>query len=155
MVQSGGYGYAVDLRITNRSISEEEVGRIARDYGLRQTVPSEWWHFQPRDAYHWFEARAKENYSIPRIDFEGILQFIEDLSKEVAVSPLRKGSRGKAVRLAQRQLGALGFDVGTPDAIFGRKTYRATMAFQRHTPGLTADGVIGGRTWRAMWSPKP
>jgi len=49
MVQDCGFGYAVDLRITGRGLSTGEVARIAKGYGIQQTVPSEWWHFQPRN----------------------------------------------------------------------------------------------------------
>ena len=35
------------------------------------------------------------------------------------------------------------------DGIFGEKTDKATRLFQRHK-GLSADGIIGPKTWRAL-----
>jgi N-acetylmuramoyl-L-alanine amidase len=45
----------------------------------------------------------------------------------------------------QRRLGALGFDAGRVDGIFGEDTQRAALEFQRNA-GLTADGVCGPAT---------
>jgi N-acetylmuramoyl-L-alanine amidase len=50
--------------------------------------------------------------------------------------------RGDDVGELQRQLGALGFDAGRVDAIFGPATERALKDFQRNA-GLTPDGVCG------------
>ena len=156
MVQDCGFGYAVDLRITGRGLSTDDVARVAKGYGIQQTVPSEWWHFQPRSASGWFESLIMEEEEEPIIDWIGILRYIAHLGNEVALSPLRRGSRGKAVKFAQQRLGTLGFDVGTPDGVFGRKTRGGTIRFQRDTSSLTADGVIGGKTWQMMWeSNKP
>jgi len=53
--------------------------------------------------------------------------------------------RGDDVAELQRRLGALGFDAGRVDAIFGEDTQRAVLEFQRNA-GLTADGVCGPAT---------
>jgi N-acetylmuramoyl-L-alanine amidase len=50
--------------------------------------------------------------------------------------------RGDDVGELQRKLGALGFDSGRVDAIFGPLTERALKEFQRNV-GLTTDGVCG------------
>jgi N-acetylmuramoyl-L-alanine amidase len=50
--------------------------------------------------------------------------------------------RGDDVADLQRQLGALGFDAGRVDGIFGPGTERALKDFQRNA-GLTSDGVCG------------
>lgn len=50
--------------------------------------------------------------------------------------------RGDDVGELQRKLGALGFDAGRVDAIFGPDTERAVRDFQRNS-GLTSDGVCG------------
>jgi N-acetylmuramoyl-L-alanine amidase len=52
--------------------------------------------------------------------------------------------RGDDVAELQETLGALGFDAGRVDGIFGDDTKRALVEFQRNT-GLTADGVCGPR----------
>lgn len=53
--------------------------------------------------------------------------------------------RGDDVAVLQRRLGALGFDAGRVDAIFGPHTKTALDEFQRNA-GLTVDGVCGPAT---------
>lgn len=62
---------------------------------------------------------------------------------------LRLGSRGISVHVAQDTLARKGFLTDRPDKIFGLRTQAAVRAFQRSV-GITADGVIGGTTWRAL-----
>jgi hypothetical protein len=61
---------------------------------------------------------------------------------------LRWGSRGEKVRLAQTKLNEAGSALDE-DAIFGRLTYKATVAFQKER-GLAVDGLIGPETWSAL-----
>lgn len=56
---------------------------------------------------------------------------------------LKKGHRGKDVVTLQQLLHL------QPDGIFGKLTEEAVMEFQREH-GLTADGVVGDKTWAAM-----
>jgi N-acetylmuramoyl-L-alanine amidase len=53
--------------------------------------------------------------------------------------------RGDDVAELQSRIGALGFDAGRIDGIFGEDTQRAVLEFQRNA-GLTADGVCGPAT---------
>ena len=53
--------------------------------------------------------------------------------------------RGDDVADLQRRLGALGFDAGRVDGIFGEDTQRAVLEFQRNA-GLTGDAVCGPAT---------
>ncbi len=65
---------------------------------------------------------------------------------------LRNGSRGSAVRGLQHQLRfQYGYRGVIVDGTFGRDTTAAVKSFQtrRH---LTADGVVGTATWRALQS---
>ena len=78
------------------------------------------------------------------------MRLVDEIGRQVAASPLRRGARGFAVEVAQRRLGALGHDTGPADGVFGRKTRSAVKGFQR-VKGLKVDGVVGGKTWRAMW----
>jgi peptidoglycan hydrolase-like protein with peptidoglycan-binding domain len=59
---------------------------------------------------------------------------------------IRQGSHGNPVRRAQKRLTLGGWDTGGVDGIFGAKTEAAVKRFQ-HDNGLTADGVVGPRTW--------
>jgi hypothetical protein len=57
MVQGDGNAYAVDLtRIVamTEDQARDTLNRIAPLYGLLRTVPSEWWHLQPRNFTGWF-----------------------------------------------------------------------------------------------------
>jgi N-acetylmuramoyl-L-alanine amidase len=57
--------------------------------------------------------------------------------------------RGDDVASLQRSLGALGFDAGRVDGIFGNRTKLALEDFQRNA-ALTIDGVCGRGTCRAL-----
>ena len=70
-----------------------------------------------------------------------------DESKNIPT--LRRGSQGDEVEELQALLNAkygANLDV---DSIFGAKTEAAVKAFQRAN-GLTADGVVGAKTWKAL-----
>lgn len=57
--------------------------------------------------------------------------------------------RGDDVRRVQQALFDIGYNVGTPDGIFGPATDRALRAFQADQ-GLPADGVVGETTLTAL-----
>jgi hypothetical protein len=62
---------------------------------------------------------------------------------------LNKGDRGEHVELLQRELARRGFLSSTVDGIFGSNTEAAVRAFQS-SRRLTADGVVGEKTWTAL-----
>ncbi len=57
--------------------------------------------------------------------------------------------RGDDVQTLQERLGALGFDVGRVDGIFGARTARAVREFQANY-GIPGDGIVGRSTLRAL-----
>ena len=57
--------------------------------------------------------------------------------------------RGDDVRALQERLGALGFDVGRVDGIFGARTARAVREFQANY-GIPSDAIVGRSTLRAL-----
>jgi len=59
------------------------------------------------------------------------------------------GARNAHVTTAQKLLKKLGFDPKGIDGRFGPDTDAATVAFQA-SRGLTADGIIGPKTWAAL-----
>ena len=61
----------------------------------------------------------------------------------------RQGSTGDAVRTIQTKLSNWGYFSGAIDGIYGPKTEEAVKYFQRKN-GLTADGVVGPATLRAL-----
>lgn len=67
-----------------------------------------------------------------------------------------KGSTGDYVKDAQKKLIALGYSCGPDgaDGDFGTNTYKAVVAFQKDHD-LTADGVVGDKTWAALDNATP
>lgn len=62
------------------------------------------------------------------------------------------GSRGAAVRSVQARLLARGWrSIGSVDGVFGPQTDKVVRAFQKEKR-LTPDGVVGPRTWDALWT---
>lgn len=77
---------------------------------------------------------------------------LKDVSYDVEViqMTLRRGCSGPEVKELQTDLIALGYDiVGTADGVFGTRTEQGVKAFQLDN-GLTADGVVGEKTWAAL-----
>ena len=65
---------------------------------------------------------------------------------------VRKGSKAKdRVKLIQRELKMLGYNVGPVDGIFGPKTDAAVKAFQTDQ-ALKVDGIVGPITWKALFN---
>ena len=67
----------------------------------------------------------------------------------VAAAVLRQGSKGGEVKEVQRRLKMWGYYKGSVDGIFGAGTRSAVISFQKKN-GLTADGVVGKATYRAL-----
>lgn len=61
----------------------------------------------------------------------------------------RIGSRGEEVKQIQTKLKNWGYYTGTVDGIFGEQTRQAVVSFQKKN-GLTADGIAGPQTLKAM-----
>ena len=64
---------------------------------------------------------------------------------------LKKGSKGQYVTLLQTKLANKGYDLGSygVDGDFGKATEAAVKKFQKDN-GLTADGIVGAKTWAAL-----
>ncbi len=62
---------------------------------------------------------------------------------------LRQGSKGSEVKEVQRRLKQWGYYSGSVDGIFGKGTRSAVILFQKKN-GLTADGVVGKATYKAL-----
>ncbi|MBO60016.1 MAG: hypothetical protein CL440_07410 [Acidimicrobiaceae bacterium] len=165
--QPDGFSYAVDLRIVKRGITTDEVTHIADRYGIRPTVKGEWWHFQPRNAYSWFEVKTQGSVFLgrlqelqdirepeePKVNWAGIQAIIDDMGRQIAVSPVRRGSKGDIVKVVQSKLNSLDFNCGIADGVFGRKTLRAVLMLQRSLL-LKESGAVDHKTWTAMWKPE-
>lgn len=62
--------------------------------------------------------------------------------------------RGDDVRALQAHLNLLGFDAGREDGIFGERTGRAVLEFQRNV-GMSGDGIAGRTTIHALRRLRP
>lgn len=62
---------------------------------------------------------------------------------------VKVGSTGATVKTIQTKLKRWGYYTGSVDGIFGNKTKAAVQYFQRRN-GLTADGIVGSATAKAM-----
>jgi len=157
--QPDGYSYAVDLRIVKRGITTDEVTAIAHRYGIRPTVKGEWWHFQPRNGNSWFNRAGSvflgrpEEPPEPEVNWTGIQAIIDDMGRQIGMSPLRRGSKGDIVKVAQSKLNSLDFNCGIADGVYGRKTLKAVLMLQR-TMLLKESGIMDHKTWTAMWKPE-
>ena len=69
--------------------------------------------------------------------------------QSVAAAAYRLGDRGEVVRTIQQKLIRWGYLDGTADGVFGSATQAAVQYFQRSN-GLTADGVAGAATLKAL-----
>ncbi|MBQ9729861.1 MAG: spore cortex-lytic enzyme [Clostridia bacterium] len=67
----------------------------------------------------------------------------------IEAATLKQGSKGSGVKEVQRRLKNWGYYSGAVDGVFGKQTRAAVIAFQRKN-GLTADGVVGAATYRAL-----
>lgn len=99
-------------------------------------------------------ARFKKNaYDLDLDRFDYLLLDARDLAKltdsdatSLSVR-LRFGSQGGLVKKVQRVLREKGFYEGALDGDFGKRSFRAVCAFQRHSFGRNgADGVVGPST---------
>ncbi len=67
----------------------------------------------------------------------------------VSAAVLRQGSKGSEVKEVQRRLKLWGYYNGSVDGVFGAGTRAAVVYFQKKN-GLTADGVVGKATYKAL-----
>ena len=67
----------------------------------------------------------------------------------VTTAVLRQGSTGSEVKEMQRRLKQWGYYTGSVDGVFGAGTKKAVISFQKKN-GITADGVVGLQTYKAL-----
>lgn len=92
---------------------------------------------------------------ITRKAMEDLLRFLAAAAAQPAAPPfpgrtMRSGMRGNDVRQVQQRLRDRGWNIGV-DGVFGPGTDAIVRAFQRDK-GLAADGVVGPKTWTALWT---
>jgi peptidoglycan hydrolase-like protein with peptidoglycan-binding domain len=65
---------------------------------------------------------------------------------------IKKGSKGEAVKLAQKRLVMRFYDPGPIDSLFGAKTEKAVKRYQGDRL-LSNDGIVGPKTWERLDPP--
>ena len=89
---------------------------------------------------------CKKSYALNNSRIAGYGRPKYDDKQEVYDMPqIKKGSKGKAVKIWQIILGFTGDDV---DGDFGEQTETATENWQKNK-GLTVDGIVGKNSWKA------
>lgn len=91
------------------------------------------------------------------VDYESSPEdIITDPEENMTYGTIRKGDKGPVVRYAQELLIKKGYSLPRygADGDFGNETLSAVKAFQKAN-GLTADGVIGSRTWAKLCEDQP
>jgi peptidoglycan hydrolase-like protein with peptidoglycan-binding domain len=73
------------------------------------------------------------------------------VSVRAPTTTLKSGDSGAEVKALQRALAFLGYKSGKIDGSYGPATTAAVTAFQRAS-GLTADGIFGPQTLKALSS---
>ncbi len=71
------------------------------------------------------------------------------LQQTTRMETIRTGTKGEIVKTLQQLLTENGYQAA-PDGIFGEATSQAVRAFQRRQE-LAADGIVGYRTWEALY----
>lgn len=71
-----------------------------------------------------------------------------------AAEELARGSKGSAVVELQERLNSVGYNVGTADGDFGKKTENAILEFQRDH-GLPETGILDNATRELLFSDEP
>jgi len=119
-----GLGINVDLESTRQ---RAVIDRIGAAYGFSKRWSDaawEWWHITCR---------------VDRATVRIKKRFV----------PLKRGSQGSRVRWLQGRLRKKGFHSVRVTGFFGDATLSAVKRYQR-AHGLSADGVVGVRTWRKL-----
>lgn len=152
-----GDGKKSDDAYNNKKKTFQKVGAIGKKLGLEWggdwKSPVDMPHFQLPD-WGSTASKLKKQYGKPEKFFATWTSASSaakpntttTTTKKVSdtkMPTIKKGSEGKAVKVAQVILGI------SADGEFGAKTHNAVVAFQKKH-GLTQDGVVGANTWKAL-----
>jgi hypothetical protein len=81
------------------------------------------------------------------VDWDGILRYIVEAGQKAL--PIRRGSKGKWVALAQKRLNDKGANLKV-DGIYGARSCIACKKWQSQF-ALKANGIIDSDTWKVLW----
>lgn len=116
-------------------------------FGVHCNVDGEPWHMQPVEIDGWGGwSSSGRKHPVAGYPLETVSMPAPGPALVFAYpgSPLRRGSKGDAVRLVQAKVGA------TPDGDFAAVTDRRVREWQAAN-GLKVDGIVGPVTWKRMF----
>lgn len=90
-----------------------------------------------------------KRYNLTRYDIVDCYDEILVPTETKVYPTLRRGSRSEYVRSLQILLNLHGYQCGTADGIFGKKTDNAVRRWQSDH-NLVADGIVGKLTWASL-----
>lgn len=151
MIEECGYtgGYYLNQDYARNYVNEAELRKYKRWFAKYTAT-------EQKDCYLWqYSSKGKVDGISGNVDLDRLwidehaFEVPDPKPKEEAkdeeeykMREIKKGSRGKAVKVWQIIVGA------DPDGVFGAKTDAATRDFQRRK-GLTVDGIVGKNSWKA------
>ena len=149
-ISNHSWGLAIDLKI-NGQLDVRGNGTV--QFGLTLIAP-----IFNRHGWFWGAGYSTEDGMHFEISEQKLRRWQKDglLTSNVkpkAAATLMLGDRAERVVELQRRLNKLGESLDL-DGIFGPATHAAVVAFQG-AHGLSADGVVGTRTWNTLVSLTP
>lgn len=135
-------GQAADIIVAG--VSPADVAKYAESIGIKGIgLYGSFVHIDTREAKSfWYSDKQ-----YPRSTFGGTetkAETANNLSITISLPLLAQGQTNKYVSVLQSLLGI------APDGIFGGNTKSSVISFQQKK-GLTADGVVGALTWKALF----
>jgi peptidoglycan hydrolase-like protein with peptidoglycan-binding domain len=155
----GYYPDAVDGQFTEAT--EAAVQAFQQAAGLSDdgiVGPATWRHLLPTPSTEFTPPPAPTSPAPPvsaaadDTDTQTTTATAPEDAAPIDLPVLRIGTYGPAITRVQERLQALGLYGGPLDGVFGPQTEAAVMTFQRSRQ-LTADGIVGPATWRALLRP--
>lgn len=143
-------GYYLNQDYSKNYIDESKLKAHKRWFAKYTVV-------EQKDCYLWqYSSKGRVagingNVDMDKLfDTDGVKEEPKEEQKEeqktglegIAMPVIKKGSRGKAVKIWQIIIGV------NADGIFGQKTLEATLNFQKKKK-LEVDGIVGKNTWKA------
>lgn len=145
-------GKAADIVV--KGYAPKEVAQYAESLGMKGIgVYKTFTHVDTRPSkYYWYDGGASNVSTFGKTTNDQ--KDTNPTQKEettIKSSVLRKGDTGEEVKLLQKKLILLGYNLGNNgvDGNFGIKTYNAVVAFQKKYK-LTVDGLVGAQTQTAI-----
>lgn len=150
-------GDAADIVV--KGVKPAEVAKFAESIGIlgiglyETAIDGYFVHIDTRTVkYFWYGQRQKAMTTFGGAQSVGTITNNNSVNTNTVDTILDRGDSGDAVQKLQEKLIQLGYSCGSKgaDGVFGNATYNAVRKFQRETPGLSVDGIVGYQTITAI-----